>query len=574
MSRHGGTSQPNQQRKPQVAMASGGGVQVNGEAPSTLQDAGDLRPLRIRVSTPVSPNRDSFNTPDGSESTASGRGVKRPRREEAALFLEKTYELLERCPPELASWTVKGNSFVVKQPSAFAEHVIPTYFKHRKFSSFVRQLNLYGFRKVRDSSAVAVEEAEAIATEGAEDASPKDWWEFRHERFVRGRRDLLCEIRRRSPSDARVSTPLGAGTPVERVEFDELRGEVIGLREEMHKMQKTNQHLTRLLQDLLQRFTGVENDGRKNVNRQEFPQTPSFANSSSVQPRALPSIALPSPTTSGSLSGPQLALLQLRQGLQPQGTPRGILTPRTPASGSFHLRPVQSLMVNLSPSSRPAPSPRPTDSYVGTPSYSQQQQEQLNQRWYQTTPLTHPSPTANRSPLKRMRVDSATPVSEAQTSYGLHSPEDVAVRELSRIASEIRLDLLACITARVTGFLRVHRDQTEPTREADADAVAEAVGSDICQKLTLLQASTTTSDPKLLDAETTCMYRVEILKFISRELPRAVQEAVDKRLPTPEKLKQRPAKDRSLLALLVQKAQKALERQMHAETAAVTTGRR
>ncbi|KAJ8517646.1 hypothetical protein ON010_g18299 [Phytophthora cinnamomi] len=78
----------------------------------------------------------------------------------------------------------------------------------------------------------------------------------------------------------------------------------------------------------------------------------------------------------------------------------------------------------------------------------------------------------------------------------------------------------------------------------------------------------------LLDAETTCMYRVEILKFISRELPRAVQDAVDKRLPAPEKLKQRPAKDRSLLALLVQKAQKALERQMHSETAAVSTGRR
>ncbi|KAK1935112.1 Heat stress transcription factor A-3 [Phytophthora citrophthora] len=554
-------------------MASGGGVQVKGEAaPSSLQDAADLRPLRIRVSTPVSPNRDSFNTPEGSESTTSSRGVKR-RREEVALFLEKTYELLERCPPELASWTAKGDSFVVKQPSAFAEHVIPAYFKHRKFSSFVRQLNLYGFRKVRDSSAVA-EEGEAVATEGAEDASPKDWWEFRHERFVRGRRDLLCEIRRRSPSDARVSTPLGAGTPVERVEFEELRGEVIGLREEMHKMQKTNQHLTRLLQDLVQRFTGVENDGGKSVNRQEFVQTPSFANSPPVQPRSLPSLALPSPTASSSLSGPQLALLQLRQGLQPQGTPRGILTPRTPASGSFHLRPVQSLMVNLSPSTRPAPSPRPTDSYVSTPSYNQQQQEQFSQRWYKTTPLTHPSPTAKRSPLKRVGVDSITPVPEAQTSYGLRSPEDVAVRELSRIASEIRVDLLACITARVTGFLRVHRDQTEPTREADADAVAEAVGSDIRQKLTLLQASTTTSDPKLLDAETTCMYRVEILKFISRELPRAVQDAVDKRLPTPEKLKQRPAKDRSLLALLVQKAQKALERQMHSETAAISTGRR
>ncbi|KAG3109950.1 hypothetical protein PI124_g11086 [Phytophthora idaei] len=533
------------------------GVQVEG-------DAAELHPLRIRVSTPVSPGPDSLDTPDDS----STRGTKRPRREEAALFLEKTYELLERCPPDLASWTAKGDSFVVKQPSAFAEHVIPTYFKHRKFSSFVRQLNLYGFRKVRAASASTVEEAEE------EDASPKDWWEFRHERFVRGRRDLLCEIRRRSPSDTRASTPV-AGTPVERVEFEELRAEVSGLCEEMHKMQKTNQQLTGLLQNLLQRFSGSENDGGKSANRQEFTQTPGFTNSPSVaqsQPRSLPSIALPSPTASASLSGPQLALLQLRQGHQPQGTPRDILTPRTPASGSFHLRPVQSLMVKVSPSNRPTPSPRPNHSYVGTPSYSQQQ-EQLNrnqQRWYQA----QPSPTVNRSPVKRLRVDSATSVSESQSGFGLRSPEDVAVRELSRIAAEIRSDLLACITARVTGFLRVHRDQTDPTREADADAVGEAVGSDIRQQLALLQASTTASDPKLLDAETTCMYRVEILKFISRELPRAVQDAVDKRLPAPEKLKQRSAKDRSLLALLVQKAQKALERQMHTETAAVSAGRR
>ncbi|KAF1772195.1 Heat shock transcription factor family [Phytophthora cactorum] len=485
------------------------GVQVEG-------DAAELHPLRIRVSTPVSPGPDSLDTPDDS----STRGTKRPRREEAALFLEKTYELLERCPPDLASWTAKGDSFVVKQPSAFAEHVIPTYFKHRKFSSFVRQLNLYGFRKVRAASASTVEEAEE------EDASPKDWWEFRHERFVRGRRDLLCEIRRRSPSDTRASTPV-AGTPVERVEFEELRAEVSGLREEMHKMQKTNQQLTGLLQNLLQRFSGSENDGGKSANRQEFTQTPGFTNSPSVaqsQPRSLPSIALPSPTASASLSGPQLALLQLRQGHQPQGTPRDILTPRTPASGSFHLRPVQSLMVKVSPSNRPTPSPRPNHSYVGTPSYSQQQ-EQLN----------------------RNQQHSATSVSESQSGFGLRSPEDVAVRELSRIAAEIRSDLLACITARVTGFLRVHRDQTDPTREADADAVGEAVGSDIRQQLALLQASTTTSDPKLLDAETTCMYR----------------DAVDKRLPAPEKLKQRSAKDRSLLALLVQKAQKALERQMH-----------
>ncbi|CEG46219.1 hsf-type dna [Plasmopara halstedii] len=525
-------------------------------------------PLRICVMAPASTEPDSLDTPESSERN------KRPRREEAALFLEKTYELLERCPSDVASWTIKGDSFVVKQPAVFAEHVIPTYFKHRKFSSFVRQLNLYGFRKVRATSASAL--IDDIETGVEEDASPKDWWEFRHERFVRGRRDLLCEIRRRSPSDTRVSTPLGIGIPVERVEFDELRVEVSGLREEMQKIQRTNEHLTSLLQNLLQRFSRSEPDGGFNSSRQEFNQTPNFGTSPSVarsQHRPLPSITLPSPTANSSLTGPQQALLQLRQGLQPPSTPRDIVTPRTPASGTFQLRPLQSLMVKLSPGGRPTPSPHPSHNYVRTPSYSQQQQEQPNRnklRLYQTKS----SPTAHKSPLKRLRLDSTTSGNDLNADSNLRSPEDVAVRELSRMASDIRTELLACITARVTGFLRVHREQTDPTRDADADAVAKAVGSDIRQKLALLQASTSSTDPMLLDAETTCMYRVEILKFISRELPRAVQDAVDKRLPSSERLKQRSAKDRSLLALLVQKAQKALECQMHSETAAVSTGRR
>lgn len=535
-------------------MTSGGGTKLAGEAT-------ELHPLRIRVMTHASPEPDSLDTPDDTA------GRRRPRREEAALFLEKTYELLERCPPEVASWTNRGDSFVVKQPAAFAEHVIPTYFKHRKFSSFVRQLNLYGFRKVRATSASAlVDDAE---TGAEEDASPKDWWEFRHERFVRGRRDLLCEIRRRSPSDARVFTPLGAGTPVERVEFEELRLEVNGLRDEMQKMQRTNEHLMGLLHNLLQRMSRPETEGGVSTSRHEYSQTPSFGTSPSVaqsQHRPLPSITLPSPTAGASLSGPQQALLQLRQGLQPPSTPRDILTPRTPGTGTFQLRPVQSLMVKLSPGSRPSSSPRPSHTYVRTPSFSQQQQGQLKhnqQRWFQTKP----SPKAHQSPLKRLRLDSTTPVSESHTGFGLPSPEDVAVHELSRMASEIRTELLACITARVTGFLRVHREQTDLTRDTDAEAVAKAVGSDIRQKLALLQASTSTSDPMLLDVETTCMYRVEILKFISRELPRAVQDAVDKRFPASERMKQRSAKDRSLLALLVQKAQKALECQMHMETA-------
>ncbi|KAL2467260.1 Heat stress transcription factor B-4 [Abeliophyllum distichum] len=111
-------------------------------------------------------------------------------------FLSKTYDLLEAEEEErggaeasengsgggggdseskrIISWNSQGNGFVVWSPAEFSELMLPKYFKHNNFSSFIRQLNTYGFKKT---------------------ASKR--WEFQHAKFQRGYKHLLVEITRK-----------------------------------------------------------------------------------------------------------------------------------------------------------------------------------------------------------------------------------------------------------------------------------------------------------------------------------------------------------------------------------------
>ena len=49
---------------------------------------------------------------------------------------------------DIVHWGDDGTTFIIEDSIKFSVTVLPKYFNHKKFSSFVRQLNMYGFNKI------------------------------------------------------------------------------------------------------------------------------------------------------------------------------------------------------------------------------------------------------------------------------------------------------------------------------------------------------------------------------------------------------------------------------------------
>lgn len=75
------------------------------------------------------------------------------KKKEMPNFLLKLYQILENNDNKgTVSWGDSGKSFIVKNLNEFSDRILPKYFKHNNFSSFVRQLNMYDFHKKRNTN--------------------------------------------------------------------------------------------------------------------------------------------------------------------------------------------------------------------------------------------------------------------------------------------------------------------------------------------------------------------------------------------------------------------------------------
>ncbi|EEF34721.1 Heat shock factor protein HSF8, putative [Ricinus communis] len=165
-------------------------------------------------------------------------------------FLSKTYDMVDDPATDaVVSWSPTNNSFVVWNPPEFARDLLPKYFKHNNFSSFVRQLNTYGFRKV-----------------------DPDRWEFANEGFLRGQKHLLKSISRRKPAHGHghqqaqqphgQSSSVGACVEVGKFgleeEVERLKRDKNVLMQELVRLRQQQQTTDSQLQTMVQRLQGME----------------------------------------------------------------------------------------------------------------------------------------------------------------------------------------------------------------------------------------------------------------------------------------------------------------------------
>ncbi|OUM61500.1 hypothetical protein PIROE2DRAFT_27846, partial [Piromyces sp. E2] len=106
-------------------------------------------------------------------------------------FLNKLYNMVnDPSTDDLIHWSEDGSTFIVQRHEEFAKEVLPRFFKHNNFSSFVRQLNMYGFHKVPHLQQGVLHSD-----------SDTELWEFANQHFQRNQPDLLCLVNRKKGRD-------------------------------------------------------------------------------------------------------------------------------------------------------------------------------------------------------------------------------------------------------------------------------------------------------------------------------------------------------------------------------------
>ncbi|ETW08162.1 hypothetical protein H310_02499 [Aphanomyces invadans] len=147
----------------------------------------------------------------------------------APMFLQKLFDMLHAIPPSMGGWCHGGSAFEIKSPTDFARVILPQYFKHSKYTSFVRQLNFYGFVK------------------GAKVAETPTSVVFQHDYFHQHKPHLIRRIKRKTNHSTTESDAV-----------DDLRRDVHAIKETLSSMDAQLKQLQEVVKSMVATMTLLE----------------------------------------------------------------------------------------------------------------------------------------------------------------------------------------------------------------------------------------------------------------------------------------------------------------------------